>query len=144
MENLNQFKFFIVEDDVFCTNVFEQHLVNMNYKDITCFSNGSDCLKNLNQIPDIILLDHNMDGITGFEVLKKIKRYNPNIFVIMISSQASITLAVDALKYGAFDYIVKDQSVCDKLAANISKIISVKAALRKANPSIFQRVLSVF
>ena len=144
MENQNQFKFFIVDDDVFCANVYEQYLINMNYKDITYFNNGSDCLKNLDQIPDIILLDHNMDGITGFEVLKKIKRFNPNIYVIMISSQASIKTAVDALKYGAFDYLVKDETVGDKLAVNISKIIKVQEELRKANPTLFHRIISVF
>lgn len=143
MENQNQFKFFIVDDDIFCANVYEQALINMNYDNITYYSNGSDCLKNLDQIPDIILLDHNMNGITGFEVLKKIKRYNPNIYVIMISGQVSIKTAVDALKYGAFDYLIKDETVCDKLMVNINKIINLKEELKKANPTLFQRIISI-
>ena len=83
-----------------------------------------------------------MDDITGFEVLKKIKRYNPNIYVVMISAQENIKTAVDALKYGAFDYIIKDADVCEKISPILNKIIQVKEELKKANPSFIQRLLS--
>jgi len=140
----NQFKFFIVDDDIFCANVYQQYLKNMNYSDITYYSNGNDCLINLNQSPDIIFLDHNMEDITGFEVLKKIKRYNPNIYVVMVSGQENIKTAVDALKYGAFDYVIKDNNVCDKMTQVIDKIIKVKEQLRKSNPNFIQKILGVF
>jgi DNA-binding NtrC family response regulator len=140
----NQFKFFIVDDDIFCANVYQQYLKNMNYHDITYFSNGNDCLINLNQNPDIIFLDHNMEDITGFEVLKKIKRYNPNIYVVMVSGQENIKTAVDALKYGAFDYVIKDNNVCHKMALVIEKIIKVKEQLRLSNPTFIQKILGVF
>ena len=138
----NQFKFFIVDDDVFFAKMYEQYLKNLNYNDIRYFDNGNDCLTNLNENPDIIFLDHNMDDMTGFEVLKKIKRYNPNIYVVMISGQENIKTAVDALKYGAFDYVVKDSNVCDKLTQIISNIVKVKEQLKKANPSMIQRILT--
>ena len=144
MENQNQFKFFIVDDDIFSANVYEQYLLNLNYTDISYFSNGNDCLNNLDQNPDIIFLDHNMDGITGFEVLKKIKRYNPNIYVVMVSGQEDIKTAVDALKYGAFDYIIKDHLVRDKMTLVINKIILVKEELKKSNPTLVQRLLHFF
>jgi DNA-binding NtrC family response regulator len=140
----NQFKFFIVDDDIFCANVYQQYLKNMNYHDITYFSNGNDCLINLNQNPDIIFLDHNMEDITGFEVLKKIKRYNPNIYVVMVSGQENIIMAVDALKYGAFDYIVKDTTVCEKMTLIINKIIIVKEELQKSKSNFIRRMLSIF
>ncbi|WP_281238645.1 response regulator [Flavobacterium praedii] len=144
MKNSAQFKFFIVDDDMFYANMYEQYLLNLNYTDITYYSNGNDCLKNLDQKPDIIFLDHNMEDITGFEVLKKIKRQNPNIYVVMISGQENIITAVDALKYGAFDYIIKDKMVCEKMDLIISKIIKVKEELKKTNPSLTRRFLSIF
>lgn len=144
MENSNQFKFYIVDDDIFCAHMYEQYLLNLNYTDITYFDNGIDCLNNLDQNPDIIFLDHNMEDITGFEVLKKIKRQNPNIYVVMISGQENIKTAVDALKYGAFDYLIKDDMVCDKLNSIINKIIKVKEELKKSNPTIVRRFLSFF
>jgi DNA-binding NtrC family response regulator len=144
MENSAQLKFFIVDDDIFCANLHEHYLLNLNYTDITYFSNGNDCLNNLDQRPDVIFLDHNMEDITGFEVLKKIKRLNPNIYVVMISGQENIKTAVDALKYGAFDYIVKDNMVSEKMNLIISKIIKVKEELKKSNPTVIRRFLSIF
>jgi polysaccharide export outer membrane protein len=85
-----------------------------------------------------------MDGMKGFDVLKKIKRYNPNIYVVMISGQENIETAVDALKYGAFDYIIKDNKVNLRIKNIISKIIQIKTIVRESNPSIVQRILSFF
>jgi len=142
MDSQNQFKFFVVDDDVFCANLYEQYLKNLNYNDITYYSNGHDCLNNLQQLPDIIFLDHNMEDMNGFEVLKKIKRVNPNIYVVMVSAQENIKTAVDALKFGAFDYIIKDNNVFEKMSTIISNIIKVKEQLRKSNPGFIRRMLS--
>ncbi len=140
----NQFKFFIVDDDIFFANLYDHYLSNSNFTDITIFNNGNDCIKNLNQSPDIIFLDYNMEDLNGFEVLKKIKRFNPNIYVVMISGQENIKTAVDALKYGAFDYIIKDNSVCDTMTLVINKIRIVKEQLKKSKPNLIQRLLSFF
>lgn len=144
MENQNKLKFFIVDDDIFCANMYQQDLKTMGFNDVTYFNNGSDCLRNLDERPDIILLDHNMEGISGFEVLKKIKRYNPNIYVVMISGQETIKTAVDALKFGAFDYVSKDSNVSEKIVQIINKIITVQEKLRKSNPNFIQRLLFFF
>ena len=84
-----------------------------------------------------------MEDLTGFEVLRKIKRYNPNIYIVMISGQENIKTAVDALKYGAFDYVIKDSSVCDTMTRIINKIILVKDELSKSNPSLIKRFLNM-
>lgn len=144
MKNPIQFKFFIVDDDIFCANVYKQYLSNLNYSDITYFSNGNDCLDNLHQNPDIIFLDHDMGDLSGFEVLKQIKHENPNIYVVMVSGQENISIAVDALKHGAFDYVIKDNTVCEKLTNIISKINDVKIELNKSNPKIVRRLLNIF
>ena len=138
MQNQNPFKIFIVDDDAFCVNMHEQYLLNLNYNTISCFSNGNDCLNNLNQNPDVIFLDYNMDGITGLEVLKKIKRYNPSIYVIMVSGQQNIKIAVDALEYGAFDYIIKDNLVYDKMTLIMNKISLMKEAMKKSTSTFIE------
>lgn len=144
METKTQFKFFIVDDDIFCATLYNQYLVNMNYSDITHYCNGTDCITNLHLNPDIIFLDHNMEDINGFEVLKKIKRYNSNIYVVMISGQENIKTAVDALKYGAFDYVIKGNDSHEKIELIISKIIAVKEELKKTYPGFIKRLLSIF
>ncbi|HAY3552820.1 response regulator [Elizabethkingia meningoseptica] len=144
METNNQnLKFFIVDDDKFCATVYEQYLKNNHYEDITSFNNGEECLDELHQKPDIIFLDHNMEELNGFEVLKKIKRYNPNIYVIMVSAQENIDTAVNALKYGAFDYLMKDANVCEKMTQTIKKILKIKEEMSQNKLKNFRKFFSI-
>jgi len=142
METNQNLKFFIVDDDVFCSTVYEQYLRNQHYNNIISFTSGEECLDELYQKPDIIFLDHNMEEMNGFEVLKKIKRYDPNIYVIMVSAQENIMTAVDALKYGAFDYLVKDADVCEKMAQTIKKIINIKEEISQNKLKNFRKLFS--
>lgn len=144
MENQSEFKFFIVDDDVFCSSLHEQYLRNIGCTNITHFTNGIDCLDNLHLNPDIIFLDHDMNDLNGFEVLKKIKRMNPGIYVVMISGQENIKTAVDALKYGAFDYIIKDDNVSKKIETLISNIVKIKQELKKSNAGFVSKIISLF
>ena len=144
MEDKSQYKFFIVDDHVFSAKMHVQFLKNLGLDDITYYSNGTDCLDNLQENPDVIFLDHHMEDITGLEVLKKIKKINPNIYVVMVSGEANVKTAVDALKFGAFDYILKDELVADKIKTTLNKIIIVKEELKKANPKFIKKLLLLF
>lgn len=144
MEFENQFKFFVVDDDGFCRNMYHHYLTELGYKNVSLYADGKDCLNNIEQNPDIIFLDHNMEDITGFEVLIKIKRFNPNIYVIMVSAQENMKTAIDSLKYGAFDYIIKDEKVNERMKTVIEKVIFVKEELKKSKPTIIQRLLHYF
>ncbi|WP_417941200.1 response regulator [Flavobacterium sp. RS13.1] len=144
MEDKTQFKFFLVDDDFFCANLYNQYLINMNYSDITHYSNSNDCINNLHQNPDIIFMDYSMEDSSGFEILRKIKRFNPNIYVIMISSQEDINTAINALKYGAFDYVIKGSYVEGRFAQIIHKIITVKQQLKNSYPGFLKLLLSIF
>jgi Response regulator containing CheY-like receiver, AAA-type ATPase, and DNA-binding domains len=141
--NTHNLKLFIVDDDRFCATVYEQFLTNQHYEDITSFSSGEECLDELYQKPDIIFLDHNMEELNGFEVLKKIKRYDPNIYVVMVSAQEKIDTAVNALKYGAFDYLVKDADVCEKMTQTIEKIINIKEEMSQNKLKNFRKFFSI-
>lgn len=135
---------FLVDDDLFSLNIYRQGLENLGYNKVSLFLNGTICLNNLNKKPDIIFLDHNMDDLTGFEVLKKIKRYDPNVFVVIVSAQENMKIAVDALKYGAFDYIIKGDKEIEKMQNVIERMESIKLEIKKANPSLIQKLLAIF
>lgn len=134
-------KIFLVDDDPFCLSIYEQHLSNLGIQSVTCFADGSNCLNNLTSQPDVIFLDHGMDILNGIEVLKKIKRFNPDIYVVFLSGQEDIETAVNSLKYGAFDYIMKGNNEMGRITQVLTKICEIKEMLANSRPGFIKRVL---
>lgn len=100
------------------------HNVEIMYK-------GKDLMATLNQKnPSIITLDYSLPDISGLELLKFIKEFNPDLPVIVISGQEDISTAVDLLRQGAFDYIVKDDELKNRLWNSV-KIVKENLHLRE-------------
>jgi len=135
-------KVFVVDDDRFHLELMEQLLINQGIQDVVLFENGMDCLMEIHQEPTIIFLDHQMDVYSGYETLRKIKRHNPNIFVVMVSAQEEIQTAVNTLKHGAFDYLQKDMKLADNVVSVLQRIEEVKEILKARKPSIFKSIVS--
>jgi len=115
MANSKRKKIFLVDDDSSQTDLMKLHLESKYKLDISVFSTGEDCLDHLDENADYIVLDYNLDRVkkdamNGIEVLKKIKEKLPEVFVIFLSGQDKIEVAVDTLKFGAYDYVVKNAS----------------------------------
>lgn len=144
MEKKTNARIFLVDDDPFCLSLYQQHLSNLGYQQVSVFNNGSDCLNSLVSEPDIIFLDHRMETMNGLEVLKKIKRVNPDIYVVILSSQDNISTAVSSLKYGAFDYIVKGDEEFENISKVLNKIHDIKQLLNQKNPGLVKRLLANF
>ena len=114
-------KIFLVDDDVLCLNLYNQFLKQLGYHNVHMFDNGNDCLTNLDTLnPDIIFLDYNMDDLNGIDVLKQIKKFNPSIIVLFISGQEDIEVAVNTIKHGALDYVVKSSLSTEKMKSIIT------------------------
>jgi len=98
-------------------------------------SNGTEVLAQLLiSQPDILLLDINMPGRSGFEVLKDIKQIYPLLPVIMVSVQSESQYALRCLRAGAAEYINK-YSVSEELVPAIKKILENVAKLAR-NPNL--------
>jgi polysaccharide biosynthesis/export protein len=142
-------KVFLVDDDPFYGLLYEKMLRQLGVQDITIYQDGQELINALTLHPEIVFLDHNMQNMDGLEVLKKIKRINPDVYVVFISGQESLSVAVDALKYGAFDYIIKGDGDQEKIAAVLEKIKTVRTKLsedrknKKGNSGFFGRIKSV-
>jgi two-component system, NarL family, invasion response regulator UvrY len=86
-------------------------------------SNGDDVLAQLvGSRPDVLLLDINMPGRSGFEVLKDVKHIYPLLPVIMVSVQAASQYAMRCMRAGATEYINKN-SASEELVPAIRKIM---------------------
>ena len=124
MENRNDPLIFIVEDNSIYNRLIMSHLRSHKYIRVESFLSGEECLKNIDRKPDIIIQDYLLDGITGIDVLKATKKKYPDTEFVFLSSQDNIEIAINSIKYGACDYIVKDQHALTKLTNKISKIIA--------------------
>jgi DNA-binding NtrC family response regulator len=131
MQRQNNLKFFIVDDDPFYRFLYQQHLSNLGFKDNVLFDNGEDCINRLDLQPDIIFIDYNMERSNGLEVIQKIRMTHPNIYLLLISGQKDLKVAVDALKSGAYDYIVKGEEDLNMISGAINKILSRKVPIAK-------------
>lgn len=121
-----QTKIFLVENNLFSFDLYRRELQQMGFENIFLFLNGTTCLNNLSQKPEIIFLGHNMDDCTKLEVLKKIKCFDLGIYVIMVSVQENIQFAMSALKIGAFDFITKDHDTTGNIKKVIRRIHAIK------------------
>lgn len=98
---------FIVDDEQAISKLLSYWVKDRWKYQVETFSNGEDAIKSLNKKPDLVLLDIMLPGVNGIETLKKIKQFDENLPVIMLSAQGSIEVAVDSLRYGAYDYFTK-------------------------------------
>ncbi len=129
--NKDKIKLFLVDDDaLFLKSLGIEFLEHADFE-IESFATGELCLKNLTHNPDIIILDYHLDGIdknamNGLEVLDKIKAFNPDIPVIMLSSQDKIDVAINCMHHKAFDYVVKSETAFVRLQKIITSIFLYK------------------
>lgn len=110
MKLQNSKRTFIVDDDPFWTAILTQMLSDLGYTNIITFENGAECLKNLHLNPNLIFLDYQMEDMDGIEVLQKIKEYFPRIGVVFCTAHEDLSVAVNAMKYGSFDYLLKSNA----------------------------------
>ncbi len=123
---------FIVDDDATQCMMLKDHLSKFPAFKLHVFNSGEECLKNLDLNPQIIFLDYNFDTpglMNGIDVLKKIKELKPEMEVVILSGQDKIQVAVNTIKYGAFDYIVKSESAflrSERVIFNIIKSLKLE------------------
>lgn len=131
MKKDEKIKIFLVDDDaVFLKLMRIEFLAHADF-DVETYATGELCIKHLSHFPDVIILDYHLDGIdktamNGIQTLDKIKKYDSNIAVIMLSSQDKIEIAVDCMHHRAFDYVVKSETAFVRLKRIITNVFSFK------------------
>ena len=113
--NMESFKIFIAEDDIRYSELLRYHLeLNPEYE-VKTFNSGKKLIKALHEKPDVITLDYSLPDTNGKELLSFLKKESPDSQVVIVSGQEDITTAVQLLKDGAYDYLVKDDNTKDKI-----------------------------
>lgn len=119
---IHNVKVFLVDNDLTALNKYRQGLEKYGYLDIHLFLNGVICLNNLHHKPSIVFLNHRIDESSSFDILKRIKLHYPDIYVIIMSNQENVNLAVDVVRHGAFDYLVKGDNEIVKMSQVIERV----------------------
>jgi len=131
MNNKEKIKLFLVDDDAVFLKALEIEFLQHGDFGIETFPTGEGCLENLVNNPDVIILDYMLDGIyknamNGIETLDKIKEYNPDIPVVMLSAQDKIEVAINCMHHRAYDYVVKSETAFMRIQKIITSIFRYK------------------
>jgi DNA-binding NtrC family response regulator len=136
---MESIKVFIVEDDLAYAEMLRYHLQQNPDYEIETFENGTDLLRNLYKKPQIITLDYTLPDYSGLNLFKKIKEFDADLPVIVVSGQEDILTAVNLLKEGAHDYIVKDHDTKDRLW-NVIRLLKEKFILQQEITSLREEI----
>ena len=138
MTDENKIKIFLVDDDALFLKLLEVEFLKHGDFTIDTFATGELCLAHVAKNPDVIILDFHLDGINknamnGIATLDKIKAFNSDIPVIMLSSQDKIEVAIECMHHRAFYYVVKNETAFIRLQKIITTIFSYKKIEKELN-----------
>jgi len=107
MANKNPKKILVVDDEADMRWILTNVLKKKGYRTITADDGKKAVQKVIENNPDIILLDIRMPEMDGIQVLEKVREINPSVLVIIITAYGDVKNAVQAMKLGAYDYVIK-------------------------------------
>jgi DNA-binding NtrC family response regulator len=111
----------LVDDETAFLDAMTKRLTRRDFKVLTA-SSGMDALEIMSESSEkieVIILDVKMPGMDGIEVLSEIKRKYPLVEVVMLTGHATVASAIDGMKQGAYDYLMKPCDM-DTLVAKVS------------------------
>ncbi len=121
-QNVMVRKILVADDNRYVNDIIKEMLEESGYTVSQVFD-GQEALSQFSAIsPDLMLLDYRMPEMDGIDVLKKVKKIDPNALVIFITGEGSEGVAVKAMKAGADDYLIKPLSFPDMLQT-VNKLI---------------------
>jgi two-component system OmpR family response regulator len=138
MKDKEKIRIFLVDDDALFLRSLEIEFLQRADFTIETYNTGELCVKSLSHLPDVIILDYHLNSIdknamNGIQTLDKITAYNPDISVVMLSSQDKIEVAVNCMHHRAFDYVVKSETAFTRLQNIITTIFHYKKMEKTLN-----------
>ena len=135
-------KVFIIEDDLMFGEMMKFTLEKENNYDVSLYQSGEEFFDHIHLNPDIVTIDYNLPGMSGLDILKRIRNYNDSIASVIVSGQEEVAVAVDAYKNGAKYYVLKNESAFTELAhcvKNLSQHVNLKKEVEVLREQIIDR-----
>ena len=135
-------KIALVDDDIPNTEVLRDFLIRNGYSHVDKYHDGESFLTSLDRFDErAVVLDFDLSGggeLNGLEVLEAIKERSPSTHVVFFSGQDSLEVAVEALKNGADDYIVKSNAAFALVKTSLDKVYDIQVL--RSNEKRNQRI----
>ena len=122
----------LVDDDAAFRHVMAGELKRAGHT-VAVASTGAEAIQKCQEIePEVVLLDLRLPGMDGLDVLKTIRERHPSSEVIMLTGHGTIDTAIDSIRMGAFDYVIKPCPL-DELQMRIQRAIERRSLRQRAN-----------
>ena len=133
MARANTYTVFVVDDDTKLLTMMK-HFLEKNSEfnlDVHTFATGEDALARIDLKPDVMILDYYFDDLepgakNGLEIMADVRAKSPATEIIMISGQDDMEIALETMRNGAFDYVMKDDKAIIRSHLDMDKILQGK------------------
>lgn len=131
-------KILVADDDSFVREMLSAILESVGYT-VDTAANGVEALEKFRSEKkfDLILSDMNMPEMSGLDIIKEIRGNDNKVPIIILTGNNEISIAIDALKSGANDYLLKDENIQDVILISIDKVME-NYRLKKQNIELLQ------
>jgi DNA-binding NtrC family response regulator len=143
MDIKKQLKIFVVEDNKIYNRVVCEYLKKQNFKQVTSFYSGKECIKTVaaGNSPHIVIQDYHLEDATGIDVLRSVKKISKRTEFVFLTGNEDMDVAVNTIKYGAYDYIIKDNDLALKKVVNKIEKIGRLFELQSGNRVVKQAMI---
>ncbi len=127
----------IVDDEALTLRTIGRALDGEGFE-VFLANNGEEALKTISEErPDLALVDVVLPGINGIEVLRQAKKISPNTVVVMMSAYHLVERAVEAMKLGAYDYLIKPFHISDMVRTiqRATEMLALSCARARYRPT---------
>lgn len=135
---------YVVEDNKLYNKLVCEFLQKQGYLNVKPFFTGRDCLEAVKNgdNPDIVIQDYHLDDTNGIAVLQAVKKRSKSSEFVFLTANEDMEVAVNTIKYGAFDYIIKDNDVALKKVVNKIQKITKMIELERRNKFIKKAMIT--
>jgi DNA-binding NtrC family response regulator len=133
-------RIFLIDDDNMYGNIIKMALEENENHDVRLFTSGEEFMLQIQESPDIVIIDYSLPGMSGIDVLKKTKEFNPDISAIILSGQERVEVVVEAYNHGANNYLIKGDNVIFELK-HVLKNLSNHSNLRKEVMELREQII---
>jgi len=149
MLNPSRIRISVIEDELQMSEMLKD-FIRQKYPvaEISMYSSGEEALDKIYETQDLVIVDYrldsnNPDAMNGVQFLKKLKDRYPNAQVIFLSGQEKAEVAANTMKYGAYDYIVKNENAFNRLEIVFKNVLGESSLKRNLGTQKFFNYLLV-